>query len=186
MEQIATKATAEFLDPSRIVRHFDLEKGDHVADFGAGHGYFTIPIARAVGGEGKVYAIDIQKSVLAIIRAKARHEHLLNIETVWADLDQPGGSRLKDRFLDTVVIANILFQAEAKGVILQEAFRILREKGTLVLIEWDPDTPSPLGPPLEMRLRKEHAKSLALQSGFAHVREFDAGAYHYGLLFRRP
>ena len=108
------RETNTFLEPDRIVRSFGLEAGDHVADFGAGHGYFTIPMARLVGGDGKVYTIDIQKSVLDIIRARAKVEHLLNIEPVWADLDEPGGSKLKDKFLDFVVIANILFQAEKK------------------------------------------------------------------------
>src|SRR3989338_9848578 len=96
-------APQTFLEPERIVRYFGLERGDHAADFGAGHGYFTIPIARAVGGEGRVYALDIQKAALDIIRAKAKLEHLLNIDLIWADLDMPHGSRIKDKTLDFVL-----------------------------------------------------------------------------------
>ena len=78
-EYHTTTNTGAFLEPDRIVKSFDLERGDYVADFGAGHGYFVIPLARTVGGDGKVYALDIQKEVLEIIRAKAKLEHLLNI-----------------------------------------------------------------------------------------------------------
>jgi len=175
--------TGGFLEPERIVRYFGLEKGDHVADFGAGHGYFTIPMARAVGGNGKIYAIDIQKSVLDIIRAKAKVEHLLNIEPIWADLDELGGSRLKDKFIDLVVVANILFQAEKKDALMREAYRVLREKGKMAVVEWEALTAGPFGPSAELRIKKETVKNLALQAGFRLDREFEAGSHHYGLLF---
>lgn len=177
--------TGGFLEPERIVRYFGLEKGDHVADFGAGHGYFTIPMARVVGGNGKVYAIDIQKSVLDIIRARAKVEHLLNIEPVWADLDEPGGSHLKDKFVDFVVVANILFQAEKKDALMREAYRILREKGKIAVVEWEATATGSFGPPAELRLKKETVKNLALQAGFSPDREFEAGSHHYGLLFKK-
>lgn len=173
-----------FIEPERIVSSFGLEKGDFVADFGAGHGFFTIPMARAVGGDGKVFAIDVQKAALDVIRARARTEHLLNIEYVWADLDLPNGSHLKDEYVDFVVISNILYQAEQKNVYTAEAYRILRPGSRLAIIEWD-QSPDPLGPPADMRMRKEVVKSLAVEAGFDHIGEFDAGTHHYGLLFKK-
>lgn len=161
-----------------------------MADFGAGHGFFTIPMARVVGGNGKVYAIDIQKSVLDIIRAKAKVEHLLNIEPVWADLDEIGGSLLKDDFIDFVTVANILFQTEKKEMIMREAYRILRQGGRMAVVEWDLQEniePSKyrVGPPPDLRIKKETVKNLALQAGFKLDREFSAGSHHYGLLFKK-
>jgi ubiquinone/menaquinone biosynthesis C-methylase UbiE len=154
MEQTVSSPaqTGTFLEPERIVQNFGLEKGDHVADFGAGHGYFTIPIAKIVGGNGKVYALDVQKPVLDIIRARAKVDHLLNIETIWADLDQPQGSKLKDKLLNFVVIANFLCQVEGKPAIWREAARVLGQGGGVVVIDWD-QTPTPLGPPLNLRVK---------------------------------
>ncbi len=166
-----------------MVAGFGVRPGDHIADFGAGHGFFTIPLARATGPNGKVYAVDVQDSALDAIRSKAGFEHLLNIEYVRADLDTPGGSRLKDRFIDLVVMANVLFQAEHKDTMLREAWRILREGGGLAMIEWDVSLDTPLGPPAPMRLKKETSRAAALQAGFEYDREFGAGGHHYGLLF---
>lgn len=181
-----TVSPQTFLEPERIVRYFGLERGDHAADFGAGHGYFTIPMARAVGGDGRVYALDIQKAALDIIRSKARIEHLLNIDLIWTDLDMPRGSKLKDKFLDFVLISNILFQMENKERLFEEAFRALREKGALAVVEWD-ETPTPLGPALGLRVKKADAMRLAKDAGFEELdREFEAGSHHYGLLFRKP
>jgi len=200
-----------FLEPARIVAGFGVRPGDHIADFGAGHGYFTIPLARAAGPNGKVYAIDVQDATLDAIRSKAGFEHLRNIECVRADLDMPAGSRLKDRFIDLVVMASILFQAEDRDMVVREAWRILRESGRLAMIEWnavpmlrdiagkgtagtgamplDETATSAtghgagIGPPPEARIKKETARAVAVQAGFEYDREFSAGSHHYGLLF---
>lgn len=210
MENDGVKTTGGFLEPERIVAGFGLKKGDHVADFGAGHGYFTIPLARATGPNGKAYAIDVQDAALDAIRSKAAFEHLLNIEYVRADLDEPGGSRLKDRYIDFVLMANVLAQAENKDSILREAWRILREGGRLAMIEWSaskiarPLAASPrgdtgtgfldsttgnfsagIGPHAEARVKKETARAITLQAGFEYDREFSAGGHHYGLLFKK-
>lgn len=171
------------MEPERIVRYFELHSGDHVAEFGSGHGYFVIAMAKAVGGDGKVYAIDIQKATLDIIRARAKLDHLLNIETVWSDLEVLGGSKIKDGFLEFVLISNVLFQADNKSVLLQEAWRVLRIGGRVAVIEWANDKETTLGPPPSMRLGKDAVKSLATDVGFGLDREFEAGTHHYGLLF---
>lgn len=178
-------STDNFLQPERIIKYFDLEPGDHVADLGAGHGYFTIPMARIVGGNGKVYAVDVQKSVLDIIRTKAKLESLLNIEPLWADIDHTSGLKIKNEFIDFVLISNTLFQSENKEGVLREAYRMLRGGGKLAIIEWDITAPPPLGPPLALRINKDTIKNMAMKIGFASDREFEAGSHHYGLLFKK-
>lgn len=173
-----------FLDPEKIVNLFGIEKGDHIADFGAGHGYYTIPLARLAGGDGKIYAIDIQRHVLDIIRTKAKLEHILNIETILADLEQDNGSKIKEQYCDFVVISNILFQADEKQNVVREAYRILRTGGKLAMIEWDANTGN-FGPTRNLRVSRELARNLAIDAGFEFDREFAAGAFHYGLLFKK-
>lgn len=198
------KTSSSFLDPERIVMGFGLKKGDHVADFGAGHGYFALALARAVGRDGKVWAIDVQQNALDVIRLRATALHLLNIEYVRADLEQAGASPLPDHFMDFVLMGNILFQAEQRAEVLREAWRALRAGGRLAIIEWSaPDVARPLGaspidamptsagnigsgiigPPAAERIKKQDAKAIAVQAGFDQDREFAAGPHHYGLLF---
>lgn len=178
--------TGGFLEPEVVIRELGLKSGDHVADFGAGHGYFTIPMAKVVGGDGRVFAIDIQKAVLEVIRSKARIEHLLNIEVLWSDLDELGGSRLKDNFMDLVLVANIIFQVDDKSVVFQEAARVLRRSGRLAVIEWSPEAKLAFGPPQHLRVAREEVEKFAGNAGFTLEKEFDAGVYHYGILFRKP
>src|SRR5262245_12164845 len=60
------------LHVDKVVPALDLKPGMRVADLGSGSGVFTIPFARAVGSAGKVYAIDIDKGLLAIVADKAK------------------------------------------------------------------------------------------------------------------
>lgn len=173
-----------FLHPERIIGGLDIPKGSVIADFGAGHGYFTIPLGRATGPDGRVYAVDVQKAGLTVVRTKAKLEHLLNIEPVWADLDRPNGSGLADASVDFVLMANILFQSEKRANILQEAQRVLKSGGRALVIEWKPDEKS-LGPPANMRISAETVTKDAARAGLAFERELLVGSHHYGLLFKK-
>lgn len=182
--QTAPAGRSSFLHPERALGLLDIRPGMIVADFGAGGGYFSIAAARLVGEHGKVYAIDIQQQAIDLIKSKANLEHLLQLDTIWADLELPEGSRLHGQSVDFVLISNILFQAERKREIIAEAWRIVKPEGRLAILEWD-ETPFPAGPSMAMRVPRELAMRLARDIGFQPEREFDAGNHHYGLLFKR-
>lgn len=174
----------EFVSPEKAMRAFGLRPGMAVADFGSGSGHFALGAARIVGSSGKVYAIDIQKDALASIKSRANLERMLQVDTVWSDLELSEGSRLPASSVDFVIISNILFQTDKKEGIIHEAARITRPGGGLGLIEWD-DTPFPAGPPASMRVSRDQIRTMAGQAGYRFEREFDAGARHYGLLFKK-
>ncbi len=176
--------TSGFLQPERMIPRLEVRPGMQVADFGCGSGHFSIPLARSVGELGKVFSIDVQKQSIDLIKSRANLEHLLQIETIWADLEGPQGSHLHENSIDFVVVSNILFQVERKDNVINEAYRILKPGGCLVMIEWD-DTPFPAGPAPELRIAKKTARLLAEGSHFTMEKEFDAGSHHYGLLFRK-
>ena len=174
------------LDPTRIVQSFGLKNGDYVADFGSGHGYFIIPLAKSVAPDGKVFAIDIQREMLDVTRAKTKLENLLNVECIWSDLENPQGSKLKDDFVDLVLLTNILHQSDKKEYILKEAHRILRKDGRLVVIEWRTgETNNSFGPSSDTRVSKEATINLASSQSFSNTQELDAGNHHYGILFTK-
>ncbi|MBI2038701.1 MAG: class I SAM-dependent methyltransferase [Candidatus Niyogibacteria bacterium] len=173
-----------FLNPENVIKAIGVDTGMVVADFGAGAGFYTIPLARAVGPTGKVYALDVQKSVLEVVRSKAKQERLLNINPIWADLDSRGGSHLADGSVHVVLISNILFQTDNKKEMLAEAFRVLEPRGKIALIDWALSARG--GPPTERVLKKDAAETLLEETGFRRLNEFSAGDAHYGLLYQKP
>ena len=103
-----------FSDPQRNIEQFELTEGMSVADLGAGSGFYSISAARVVG-DGKVYAVDVQRDLLTKLSGDAQKSHLTNIEVIWGDAEKSGGTKLGNDSMDAVIISNILFQLQDKG-----------------------------------------------------------------------
>ena len=175
--------TVGFAHPPRNVGAFGIEHGMHIADFGAGSGAYILAIAKRLEQTGVVYAIDIQQDLLRRIKNEARHRGYTNVEVLWSDLEKPGASSIADRRLDIVLISNLLFQLEDKKTPLLEAWRTLKPLGKLIIVDWS-ESFGGMGPTKASVVKKETALMLARECGFEFVKEFEAGAHHYGLVFR--
>lgn len=174
-----------FSDPDKNIEQFDLGKGNYVADFGAGSGFYSFSAAEVVGSSGKVYAIDVQKDLLEKLKNEAKNiRHLNNVDIVWADLDHIGGTRLRESSIDAVIAANIFFQLDKKENACLEIKRILKPGGRVLFVDWSSSFGG-LGPQPQNVFAEEEAKKLFLKSGFKEDRVIGAGAQHYGLIFRK-
>lgn len=173
-----------FVDPAAIVRKLELAPGSIVADFGCGAGYFTFEAAKAVGAEGKVYALDILTAALEAVMSRMKVLGLSNVETKRANLEKIGGSGLPPESVDWVILKDMLFQNNNKELILQEIFRILKPDGKIFLMEWIPED-VPMGPEEGMRVSEEDTRTLIEKIGFHPERNIPAGDFHYALIARK-
>jgi len=176
------KGTGGFLDPETILEQLDIHDNMQMADFGSGHGCFSIPLAKVVP-QGKVYALDVVKEALEAVKSKAEIEKISNIEAIHCNLEVLNGSKLTEDSIDLVVLANILFQSQKKSAILTEAKRVLKKDGQLVLIEWIAD--SSLAPKKGWLISQEEAKQLAEAEGLRLDKELDIDSQHYGMVFKK-
>lgn len=183
-QQVFIGGTA-LIDPIRLLERVGVRGGMHVADFGCGvTGHFVIPAARMVGTTGKVYAVDIQKSVLRAVESRASLEGIVNIVSVWSDIERIGAASIPPKSLDVVLLVNNLSIARAHADVLREAVRLLKSDGVLVVVDWKPEA-SALGPHAEQRVSTNVVRATAAAVGFTERDAFDAGPYHYGLVFTR-
>lgn len=172
-----------FLNPQAIIENIDIIKeGMKVADFGSGAGYFSILLAKKVGKDGEVFSVDVLKEALEVIESKAKAEGLENVKAIRGNLEDKGGSGLKDGFCDIIFIANLLFQTENDKVVIEEAKRVLKENGFVIFIEWIPGVP--FGPEGK-KIKKEEVINLFKEQGFTPKKEFPTDNYHYGLIFEK-
>lgn len=174
----------DFIDPQKILNFLDLKEGMKVADFGCGAGFFTVLMAKSVGAEGEVFAVDVQKSSLESVSLKAKTEGVVNIKNIWADLEVLGATKITADSIDAVLLSNILFQSNKKEDILKEARRILISGGKLVVIDWKLED-SEIGPKNGYRVNKDNLIEITEGLGLKLVKEFNAGDYHYGLIFTK-
>jgi ubiquinone/menaquinone biosynthesis C-methylase UbiE len=120
------------LQVDKVIATLDLTPGMRIADLGAGSGVFTIPLARAVGATGKVYAIDIDAGLLAIVSDKAAAAGLANVVTVVAGETDP---RLPEP-VDVLFICDTLHHLPSPGEYVKPSGSWLRANGRVVVIDF--------------------------------------------------
>ena len=115
-----------------IVRLLDLQPRMRVLDAGCGPGRVTIPLARAVGSQGEVVALDMQPRMLRRAMDKARRAHLTNIRFVEQAL---GAGKLGSEEYDRVVLVTVLGEIPDRQSALNEIHRALKPGGILSVTE---------------------------------------------------
>lgn len=171
-----------FSNPEKNIKHLNLKEGDVVADFGSGSGHYVFPLSNVVGEPGKVYAVDIQKSLLMKIGKDLTQKGIQNIETIWGDVEKPNGSKLRTSSLDALVASNILFQVEEKNGLIIEIKRVLKPGGKVLLVDWS-ESFGGIGPQEKDVVKEENAKILFENAGFSLQESVQAGNHHYGIVF---
>ena len=130
--------------PDKLIERSSIKPGMTVVDLGCGSGAFTPFVARAVGEQGKVYAVDIQLAMLRQLErklAKAENQDITNIELKQASAyDLP----FEDGALDLVYMVTVLPEIPDRGRALREIRRVLKPGGILAVTEFLPDPDYPL------------------------------------------
>lgn len=172
------------LNEALILEKAQIREKMTVANLGCGvSGHFVYPVADLVGRKkGKVYAIDILKTVLERVARRAKQDNYVNVETVWSNLELYGATKVENESVDAGLLINVLFQSHRRPEILREAIRMLKKDGRLVIVEWK-NSATPFGPPVEDRVHKELLEAAGKKLGLRLDSEFEAGLYHYGLVF---
>ncbi len=172
---------ADFLKVDEVLNYLTIKEDMTAAEFGCGSADFTIALAKRLRN-GKVYALDIQEEKLSFLKSKIALEKLNNVFTILGDLEEAHGSTLENNSQDIVLIPNVLFQAENKYAIMEEATRVLKSGGQLLVADWLKKVPFR---PKDSLVSPDEVKKMADSLGFDLKKELAAGDYHYVLLFNK-
>ena len=180
-EWLTRKSRVREEQPRKLLDALQVKPGQQVCDFGCGNGYHTLPLARAVGPRGKVFAVDIQQEMLDLLDARARPRGLENIEPVLATLSDP---KLPRRQLDLLLMVDVYHELSQPAEILKAIHASLNTTGRVVLVEFreeDPDVPIlPLHKMSQAQVRKE-----ITANDFKLVGQFDELPWQHVLYFAR-
>jgi ubiquinone/menaquinone biosynthesis C-methylase UbiE len=165
-----------WLPPAMVIGALAVQLGDAIADIGAGTGYFSLPLAQAVGPLGLIYAVDCQAEMLGHLQIKLDAGGISNIRVINADADSTG---LPNASCDLVFMANVWHEFEDRSAVLQEAKRILKTGGQIAVLDWRPDVEPEHGPPLHHRLSASDAADSLQAAGFAEVKQSNVGKYSW-------
>ncbi len=121
--------------PERVVESLEIEPGDQVADLGSGTGYFTFRLAQATGPEGRVYAVDVDTTLVEHLDEKAREEGHANVQGVIASFDDP---KLEAASVDLLFTCNTYHHIEDRIAYFERVKKLLRPGGRVAIVELRP------------------------------------------------
>jgi ubiquinone/menaquinone biosynthesis C-methylase UbiE len=172
-------------DPNRdlkqdeVVAKLQLKPGDTVADIGSGSGAFTIPFAKAVAPNGVVYAVDIDKDMLAFVADRAEKAGLHNVKTVLGDYDDP---KLPVKTVDVAFFHRVLHMIEHRQAYLNSTAMYLKPDGRIVVIDKDKDD----SPNSWMWLKQSDVDTWMAAISFYPAEKFGIFDDRYFVSYQRP
>jgi predicted methyltransferase len=164
--------------PDQVVAALGLAKGQTACDIGSGPGYFTLRLARAVGPQGFVYAIDVEARMLQALRERLEKVRLRNVAPVLAVADDP---LLPPGACDLILVVDTYHHFPERTAYLARLRHSLKPKGRIVNIDYH-KKPTPTGPPLDHRVARETFLSEAKGAGLSLAGEQTFLPYQYFLI----
>jgi predicted methyltransferase len=122
----------EWQKVDQILSAMAVRSGATVADVGAGDGFFTTRLARAVGPDGRVFAVDVEENALTRLRKRLEDEGIRNVFVVKGTASDP---RLPERSLDAALIVNAYHEMAQHQQMLSALRSALKPDGKLVIVE---------------------------------------------------
>jgi ubiquinone/menaquinone biosynthesis C-methylase UbiE len=152
-----------------ILAKLQLQRGDVVADIGAGAGVFTVPLAKTVSPGGKVYAVEIDQALLDYINRKVIEQDVKNVVTVLGRFEDPS---LPATDVDLAFFHDVLHHIKDRAGYLKKLAGYLKPSARIAMIELDPKKGGHKDEP-EMQLTKDQVTAWMADSGLKLVAEFD-------------
>jgi ubiquinone/menaquinone biosynthesis C-methylase UbiE len=166
---------AQWQKTDEVVAALQLKAGQVACDVGAGPGYFSLRLARAVGDSGRVLAVDVEPRILEVLRKRIESAHARNITPVLSLRDDcflPAGA------CDLILIVDTYHHFPDGPGYLRRLSRSLRPGGRMVNIDFH-KRDLPVGPPLDHKVSREEFLRDAQAAGLKLIAEHQFLPYQY-------
>jgi ubiquinone/menaquinone biosynthesis C-methylase UbiE len=163
--------------PDRVITALGLGRGNTVADIGAGTGYFSVRLARAVAS-GTVYAVDVEHAMLDYIRKRAAAERLSNVVPVHASSASPN----LPKPVDLVLIVDTYHHLPDRASYFASLRKSLVPGGRVAIVDFRKSSPE--GPPPEFRFEAEQIIDEMKEAGYTLDARHDFLPRQHFLIFR--
>jgi SAM-dependent methyltransferase len=123
-----------FLNREKIVTASSIEKGEIIADIGAGTGAFINFLSDAVGKNGEVYAVEISPKFIQYLKRKAKLENIKNLKVVKGDFLS---TNLKKASVDKLLLVDVYHHLDHPQKMLKDFRSVLKKNGKLIIVDFD-------------------------------------------------
>jgi len=164
------KGRAETEKPEVVLAAMELREGMTVAEVGAGTGFFSRRLAKAVGPSGKVYAVDIQPEMLDLLKTYAAKEGIANIVPVLGTETDP---KLPVHGVDRILLVDVYHELQKPEPMLAHIRESLAPGGTVTLVEYRLEGETASHITLQHRMSAEQVLAEWTAAGFLLVNQIE-------------
>lgn len=163
--------------PEAVIEELKLQPGMSMADIGAGTGYFSVRLAKRAG-MGKVFAVDIEPTMVQYLEARKHREHTPNLMPVLAsatsaNIPEP---------VDVILTVDTYHHISDRVAYFRGLQKSLKPGGRLAIIDFTPESPE--GPPKQHRFTAQQIKDEVQQAGYVLAVEPKVLPNQHFLIFR--
>jgi ubiquinone/menaquinone biosynthesis C-methylase UbiE len=167
---------------SKLMPALDIKADDVVADLGAGSGFHTMKMAKLVGPKGKVYAVDIQKEMLAIIEKRTQKEKVENVVLVHNTEKDP---KLPAGKIDMILMVDVYHELSHPYEVTLELVKALKPGGRLIFVEFRlEDKKVPILDVHRMSI-EQVLKEMAAHKELKHAKTLDHLPWQHVIIFEK-
>jgi ubiquinone/menaquinone biosynthesis C-methylase UbiE len=164
-----------------VVAALDVRPGVVVADVGAGSGLLSGPLAIATGPKGVMYAVDIDKGLLAHIAARAADQKIANIRTVLGEFTDP---KLPEK-VDLAFLNDVLHHVADRAAYLRNLASYLKPGGRIAIVDFIPAL-SPHRSQPELTVAEEQAGAWLMGAGLKLAKKVTIFDDRYYIIYVKP
>jgi precorrin-6B methylase 2 len=165
----------------QVVSALKLQPGQVVADIGAGSGLLEVPLARAVGPQGRVYAVDIDAGFFPEIRKRTAAEQVTNVETVLGKFTDPA---LPAKNVDLALFHDVMHHVQERAAYLKTLAAYLAPTGRIAVVDYEGGVGPHRGDP-SLQASREQLVGWMKDAGFRQVDDVKLFTEKYYLVFAR-
>jgi ubiquinone/menaquinone biosynthesis C-methylase UbiE len=164
-----------------VIAALDVRPGTIVADVGAGSGLLSGPLAIATGPKGVMYAVDIDKGLLAHISERAADQRIANIRTVLGEFTDP---KLPEK-VDLAFMNDVLHHIADRAAYLRNLASYLKPGGRIAIVDFIPAL-SPHRSQPELTVAEEQAGAWLTEAGLKLAKKVTIFDDRFYIIYVKP
>jgi len=132
-------------EASRVLDRLGIKPGQHVADIGAGRGYYTVRLARRLGSDATIYATDVKAEYIGRLQGRLAREGIVGVRFI---LGLPADPRLPPDSVDVAILSHVYHEVENPYAFFYRLRPALRSGARVGIIDMDRPTQNHGTPPV--------------------------------------
>ena len=166
---------------SLVLEHLGINEGMTVCDMGCGNGFYTLKLAKLVGRQGRILAVDVQSEMLVLLRERMESQAIENVSPILGSLHNP---YLPDNAVDLILLVDVYHEFSHPELMLRAMRRSLTPNGQIVLVEYREE--DPLVPIKRLhKMSKQQIRKELTANGFKLAKQYDGLPWQHMMFFGR-